>query len=72
MNSHAKQDERARKRGFVSIGQINSKLLYNERKRKGSGCEADIYISDALCVNKYRIIFKMEVKGNGYIFKSRQ
>lgn len=34
--------------------------------------KADIYISDALCVNKYRIIFKMEVKGNGYIFKSRQ
>ena len=34
--------------------------------------EADVYISDALCVNKYRIIFKMEVKGNGYIFKSRQ
>lgn len=30
----AKQDDRARKRGFVSI---------DELKEKGSGCKADIY-----------------------------
>ena len=36
------------KRGFVSIGEIKSELWYNERKRKGSGCEADIYFSCAI------------------------
>ena len=31
-----------------NCGEIKRKLRYNERKRKGSGCEADIYFSCAI------------------------
>ena len=31
-----------------NCGEIKRKLRYNERKRKGSGCGADIYFSCAI------------------------